>query len=139
MGANQCVYYRKCSRTENIANQILLSTDKEEKARLIDEFKALRCGNFHSQKTVCCDQDKIQNRDTNLAFDDKNTNETAAIEFLAEYNERYGKLLNEYTLASWNYETNITNENEEISQEAGVKLSAYNEEALEIASIFDAT
>ena len=60
--ANQCVHYRKCSRTENIANQILLSTDKEEKARLIDEFKALRCGNFHSQKTVCCDQDKIQNR-----------------------------------------------------------------------------
>ena len=60
--------------------------------------------------------------DTNLAFDDKNTNETAAIEFLAEYNERYGKLLNEYTLASWNYETNITNENEEISQEAGVKV-----------------
>ena len=29
-------------------------------------------------------------------MDDKNTNETAAIEFLAEYNEKYIKLLNEY-------------------------------------------
>lgn len=29
-------------------------------------------------------------------MDDKNTNETAAIEFLAEYNENYIKLLNEY-------------------------------------------
>ena len=60
--------------------------------------------------------------ETRLAVGDKNTNETEAIEFLAKYNEEYGKLLNEYTVASWNYETNITDVNEATSQEAAIKV-----------------
>ena len=58
-------------------------------------------------------------------FIDKNTNETLAIEFLDQYNEKLGKLLNEYTKASWNYETNITDENDKLSQEAGFKVSTF--------------
>lgn len=54
---------------------------------------------------------------------DKNTNETEAIEFLAEYNEVYGKLLNEYTLASWAYDTNITDENSAVVQECQLRVS----------------
>ena len=53
---------------------------------------------------------------------DKNTNETEAIEFLEEYNQVYGKLLNDYTLASWNYETNITDENEAVVQECQLRV-----------------
>ena len=58
-------------------------------------------------------------------FIEKNTNETLAIEFLDQYNEKLGKLLNEYTKASWNYETNITDENDKLSQEAGFKVSTF--------------
>ena len=52
----------------------------------------------------------------------KNTNEEEAKTFLVEYNENYGKLLNEYTLASWAYETNITDENADVVQECGLKV-----------------
>ena len=40
-----------------------------------------------------------------------NTNEDEAIAFLEQYNEEYGALLNKYVKASWNYETNLTDEN----------------------------
>ncbi len=40
-----------------------------------------------------------------------NTNEADAIAFLEKYNNEYGVLLNEYVIASWNYETNLTSEN----------------------------
>ena len=58
-------------------------------------------------------------------FIEKNTNETLAIEFLDQYNEKLGKLLNEYTKASWNYETNITDENDKLSQEAAFKVNTF--------------
>ena len=48
-----------------------------------------------------------------------------AIEFLDEYNEKLGKLLNEYTKASWNYVTNITDENDKLSQEAAFKVNTF--------------
>ena len=52
----------------------------------------------------------------------KNNNEEEAKDFLKEYNEKYGNLLNEYTIASWNYETNITDENEELKNDIQLKV-----------------
>lgn len=40
-----------------------------------------------------------------------NSNEDDAIAFLNEYNTEYGALVNQYVIASWNYETNLTDEN----------------------------
>ena len=40
-----------------------------------------------------------------------NSNEADAVAFLEKYNDEYAVLLNEYVIASWNYETNITDEN----------------------------
>ena len=40
-----------------------------------------------------------------------NSNEDDAIAFLAQYDSEYGPLLNQYVIASWNYETNLTDEN----------------------------
>ena len=52
----------------------------------------------------------------------KNSNEEEAKDFLKEYNEKYGNLLNEYTIASWNYETNITDENEALKNDIQLKV-----------------
>jgi hypothetical protein len=51
------------------------------------------------------------------------TDEEEAIEFLAKYNLEYGKLVNEYSIASWGYETNITDENEAVLQHASIKVN----------------
>ena len=40
-----------------------------------------------------------------------NSNEADAVAFLEKYNDEYAVLLNEYVIASWNYETNLTSEN----------------------------
>lgn len=40
-----------------------------------------------------------------------NSNEADAIAFLDQYNSEYGPILNQYVIASWNYETNLTDEN----------------------------
>ena len=56
----------------------------------------------------------------------KNTNEEEAKQFLQDYNQKYGHLLNNFTLASWNYETNLTNQNEETMTQN--KLKVCNEE-----------
>jgi hypothetical protein len=40
-----------------------------------------------------------------------NTNEDEAIAFLEHYDAEYGPIINQYVLASWNYETNLTDEN----------------------------
>ena len=56
----KCLQYRKCQPAVKIAKQILATTDIGEKSRLTNEFKTLRCGNFFIEKTVCCDQDQIQ-------------------------------------------------------------------------------
>ena len=55
----------------------------------------------------------------------KNDNEEDAKEFLARFDEDYGILLNKVTIASWNYETNITEENSQISQDAALKVIKY--------------
>ena len=51
--------------------------------------------------------------DVGTAADDGglNANEGEAQAFLDKYNAEYGDLLNRYTIASWNYETNLTDEN----------------------------
>ena len=65
-----------------------------------------------------------------------NTDEEEAKEFLATYDAEYGKLLNLATVASWNYETNITSENAELSSAAWLALDLYQAEAVEEASQF---
>lgn len=40
-----------------------------------------------------------------------NTNEADAIAFLDQYNAEFPPILNRYVIASWNYETNLTDEN----------------------------
>ena len=52
---------------------------------------------------------------------ENNSNEDDAKQFLEEYNEDYGVLLNGATKGSWNYETNITDENALESQTAWLK------------------
>ena len=68
----------------------------------------------------------------------KNSNEEEAKQFLEEYDVEFGKLLNEATIASWSYETNITDENAQTSQDAWLKLSIFNAEAFENSTQFDA-
>jgi hypothetical protein len=51
-----------------------------------------------------------------------NEEELAADKFLTEYNDRVGVLLNEVTKSQWNYETNITEANKNISLEIGSKV-----------------
>ena len=69
----------------------------------------------------------------------KNSNEEEAKQFLEEYDVEFGKLLNEATIASWSYETNITDENAQTSQDAWLKLAIFNAEAFENSTQFDAT
>ena len=57
---------------------------------------------------------KIQISNEINSLTGSNTNEDEAKAFLEQYNEEYGALLNKYTKASWNYETNITDENDHI-------------------------
>ena len=49
-------------------------------------------------------------------------NETEAKEFLSRYNQELQPLLTESTLAEWNYYTNLTDENEKISNKASLKV-----------------
>ena len=52
-----------------------------------------------------------------------NEEELAADEFLSNYDREVGILMNLMTVASWNYETNITDFNEEASLEASTKVN----------------
>ena len=42
---------------------------------------------------------------------------------MEEYNEIYGKLLNNFTIASWNYETSFTDENSQIASDSKLQMS----------------
>ena len=83
----KCLQYRKCQPAVKIAKQILATSDVDEKSRLTSEFKTLRCGNFFIEKTVCCDQDQIQepyyskNIIPNLSY--------ALIVLISSYNQSY--------------------------------------------------
>ena len=44
-----------------------------------------------------------------------NSNENEAKAFLAAYNKEYAPLLNKFTVATWNWETNITDYNAKIA------------------------
>ena len=48
--------------------------------------------------------------------------EAEAEAFLEAYDSAVGKLMNEMTIAQWNYETNITDENAEVALEASLKV-----------------
>nr|CAH0112907.1 unnamed protein product [Daphnia galeata] len=70
-----------------------------------------------------------------------NSNEDDAIDFLANYDSEYGPLKNQYLIASWNYETNLTDENALAvfkTVTSGV-AEAYYGEASANASQFDST
>ena len=52
-----CIKYNKCPHALKIAREILTAVDLTEKEMLVRRFKAIQCGNFSTEKTVCCDQD----------------------------------------------------------------------------------
>ena len=51
-----------------------------------------------------------------------NKEELAAEAFLQEYDKSLGTLLNEQTKAQWNYETNLTDYNNQINLNASLKV-----------------
>ena len=57
--------------------------------------------------------------------------------FLQEFNEKEGKLNNIYTIASWNYNTNLTDENADIELKANKDLEQYNAEAFKTVQGLD--
>ena len=59
------------------------------------------------------------------------------VEFLKEYDEKIGHLNNVATIAEWNYNTNLTDENAEIQKKASKELSDYNAEAFKIVEKLD--
>ena len=65
---------------------------------------------------------KLQAIKYNFPF---SNNETEAKEFLARYNQELQPLLTESTLAEWNYYTNLTDENEKISNKASLKVQLW--------------
>ena len=73
------------------------------------------------------------------ALAQNNTDEEEAKEFLASYDAEYGKLRNLATVASWNYETNLTSETAELSSAAWLAVDLYQAEAAEEASQFDSS
>ena len=73
------------------------------------------------------------------ALAQNNTDEEEAREFLASYDAEYGNLLNHATVASWNYETNITSHNAELSSAAWLALDLYQAEAAEEAREFESS
>ncbi|XP_066477411.1 angiotensin-converting enzyme 2 [Tiliqua scincoides] len=60
-----------------------------------------------------------------------------AVQFLAEFNRRAEDLSYESSLASWDYNTNITDENARKMNEAGSRWSVFYEEASNNASNFN--
>ena len=72
--------------------------------------------------------------DNNLISD-----ESKAIEFLKEYNEKLGKLSNAYSIASWNYNTNLTDANKQKEGEISKTYSNFDSESLQKSLKFDKT
>ena len=69
---------------------------------------------------------------------EKSTDEDEANEFLKYYSDQKLILMNEETVASWNYSTNITDYNDLLSQQASGKLANFESETILLASRFDA-
>ena len=61
-----------------------------------------------------------------------NEEERAAEEFLSNYDILIKVLKNEQTKAVWNYETNITEENKNLTLEVGSKYALFDEEAFQV-------
>jgi hypothetical protein len=66
-----------------------------------------------------------------------NDEELSANQFLSEYEKNVSSLMNEMSIASWNYETNITDFNAEVSLRARMKYSSFKEEAFQTFSRFN--
>ncbi len=54
--------------------------------------------------------------------DDQSSTEDLAREFLDYYDKEASRLMNLMTIASWNYETNITDHNADIATEMGLEV-----------------
>ena len=67
----------------------------------------------------------------------KDTPNQEIYQFLQEFNEKQGKLNNILTVASWNYNTNLTDENAEVELKANKELEQYNAEAFKTVQGFD--
>ena len=58
-GRNQnCIPYNECPSALKIARGILSTANDTEKQMLTEKFRQLQCGNYSTEKTVCCDQGK---------------------------------------------------------------------------------
>jgi len=65
--------------------------------------------------------------------------ETLAKLYLSQYDLELGRLRTKETVAAWNYNTNITDHNSNLSQEAGLNSTIYESEAYQIVSGFNQT
>ncbi len=61
-----------------------------------------------------------------------NEEEKAAEEFLSNYDILITVLKNEQTKALWNYETNLTEINKNLTLEVGAKYSLFDKEAFQV-------
>ena len=68
-----------------------------------------------------------------------NDEELSAKQFLSNYEKSVVGLKNEMTIASWNYETNITDYNAEVSLKISKTFSAFEEEAFQNSTHFNLT
>ena len=56
-GRNQnCIRYSECPSALKISRGILSAVNDTEKQMLVEKFRQMQCGNYSSEKTVCCDQ-----------------------------------------------------------------------------------
>ena len=62
-GRNQnCIPYGECPSALKIARGILITANVTEKYMLTEKFRQLQCGNYSTEKTVCCDQDNTEGK-----------------------------------------------------------------------------
>ena len=59
------------------------------------------------------------------------------VEFLKQYDDKIGHLNNVATIAEWNYNTNLTDENAAVHKKASKEVSDYNAEAFKVVEEFD--
>uniref|UniRef100_A0A4W3HQC2 Angiotensin-converting enzyme n=1 Tax=Callorhinchus milii TaxID=7868 RepID=A0A4W3HQC2_CALMI len=70
---------------------------------------------------------------------EKNTDETEAEDFIKKYNMTAEKVWNDYTVASWAYNTNITEHNKQVMMDKNLKMANHSVEYGLQARQFDST
>ena len=72
-------------------------------------------------KTLINRPSRLKSTEASIISKDEND----AKHFLQEYNKRYAKVKNKHTIASWNYETNLTEENADAAASADLMVGDY--------------